>query len=146
MTATELYTEAMRRTDSGDQDGFLDLMADDAHWLVPGAELRGKEQLRQWITPFWQGFSSFRHDLERTVAESDDAVFGEGTWAGTNDGTIPMPEGELPATGRTVSFRFALAGTRAADGEHIGSVNLYFDQLEFLGQLGVLPGGGTIAA
>jgi ketosteroid isomerase-like protein len=146
MTAKELYTEAMRRTDSGDQDGFLALMADDAHWLVPGAELRGKEQLRQWITPFWQGFSSFRHDLERTVAESDDVVFGEGTWTGTNDGTIPMPEGELPATGRTVSFRFALAGTRAADGEHIGGVHLYFDQLEFLGQLGVLPEGGTIAA
>jgi hypothetical protein len=38
-----------------------------------------------------------------------------------------------------VSFRFAIAGTRAADGEHIGSVHLYFDQLEFLGQLGVLP-------
>jgi ketosteroid isomerase-like protein len=146
MTAKELYTEAMRRTDSGDQDGFLALMADDAHWLVPGAELRGKEQLRQWITPFWQGFSSFRHDLERTVAESDDVVFGEGTWTGTNDGTIPMPEGELPATGRTVSFRFALAGTRTADGEQIGSVHLYFDQLEFLGQLGVLPEGGTIAA
>ncbi|HET7171910.1 MAG TPA: nuclear transport factor 2 family protein [Gaiellales bacterium] len=139
MTAKELYFEAMRRTDSGDQEGFLALVADDGHWRVPGAELRGKEQLRQWITPFWQGFSSFRHDLERTAAESDDVVFGEGTWIGTNDGPLIMPDGELPPTGRTVSFRFAIAGTRSADGEHIASVHLYFDQLEFLGQLGVLP-------
>jgi uncharacterized protein (TIGR02246 family) len=143
MTARELYLEAMRRTDSGDREGFLSLFAEDCHWLVPGAELQGKDQLREWIQPFWQGFSSFRHDLERTISETDDVVFGEGTWTGTNDGTLVMPDGELPATGRTVSFRFAIAGTRSADGEHIQGVNLYFDNLEFLGQLGVL---GTIAA
>jgi ketosteroid isomerase-like protein len=139
MTAKELYLEAMRRTDSGDQEGFLALFADDCHWFVPGADIRGKEQLRGWIAPFWTGFSTFRHDLERTIAEGDDVVFGEGTWTGTNDGTLVMPDGELPPTGRTVSFRFAIAGTRTPDGEHIAGVHLYFDQLEFLGQLGVLP-------
>ena len=139
MTAKELYNEAMRRTDAGDQEGFLALFAEDCHWLVPGAELSGRDQLRQWVTPFWQGFSTFRHDLERTIAATDDVVFGEGTWTGTNDGPLVMPDGELPPTGRTVSFRFAIAGTRAADGEHIQGVNLYFDQVGFLGQLGVLP-------
>jgi ketosteroid isomerase-like protein len=139
MTARELYKEAMRRVDSGDQEGFLALMADDCRWRVPGAELRGKEQLVEWITPFWQGFSTFRHDLARTVAESDELVFGEGTWTGTNDGPLVMPDGELPPSGRTVSLPFAIAATRAPDGERIESVHLYFDQVGFLGQLGVLP-------
>jgi uncharacterized protein (TIGR02246 family) len=143
MTAKEIFTEAMRRTDSGDQEGFLELFADDCHWVVPGAEFTTRDELRGWLTPFWQGFSTFRHDIHRATADSDDAVFAEGTWTGTNDGPIPMPDGEIPATGRTVSFRFAIAATRSADGTQARDVRLYFDNLEFLGQLGVL---GTIAA
>ena len=38
MTAKEIFYEAMRRTDAGDQDGFLAMFADDCHWVVPGAE------------------------------------------------------------------------------------------------------------
>jgi steroid delta-isomerase-like uncharacterized protein len=139
MTAKELYLEAMRRTDSGDQEGFLALFVDDCDWLVPGAALHGKEQLREWIAPFWDGFPTFRHDIARTVAETDETVFGEGTWTGEHNGTMTMPEGELPPTGRTISLRFAITGTRTPGGEQIQSVHLYFDQLEFLGQLGVLP-------
>jgi predicted ester cyclase len=139
MTAKELFYEAMRRSDSGDREGFLDVFAEDCHWLVPGAELQGKDQLREWITPFWQGFPTFRHDIDRAVAESDDTLFGEGTWTGEHNGTLAMPDGELPPTGRTVSFRFAIAATRTSDGERIADLHLYFDQLGFLGQLGVLP-------
>jgi len=139
MTAKELYLEAMRRADAGEREGFISLFADDCHYLVPGTELHGKQQLREWLTPFWEGFPNFRHDLERTVAASDDVVFGEGVWSGKHEGAMTMPDGELPPTGRDVSFRFALIGTRAADGELIQRVHIYFDQLEFLGQLGVLP-------
>ena len=143
MTATEIFYEAMRRTDAGDQDGFLAMFADDCHWIVPGAEFHSREELRGWLAPFWQGFSTFRHDIHRAVAETDDTVFAEGTWTGTHDGTIPMPDGEVPPTGRTISFRFAIAATRDPNGEQAKSVNLYFDQLEFLGQLGVLPEGAA---
>jgi uncharacterized protein (TIGR02246 family) len=146
MTAKEIFYEAMRRTDAGDQDGFLELFADDCHWVVPGTEFHSREELRGWLTPFWEGFPTFRHDIHRAVAESDDAVLAEGTWTGKHDGTIPMPDGEVPPTGRNVSFRFAIAATRGPNGEQARSVNLYFDNLEFLGQLGVLPEGGTIAA
>ena len=54
-----------------------------------------------------------------------------------------MPDGEVPPTGRTISFRFAIAATRDPNGEQAKSVRLYFDQLEFLGQLGVLPEGAA---
>jgi ketosteroid isomerase-like protein len=146
MTAKEIFYEAMRRTDAGDQEGFLEMFADDCHWVVPGAEFGSKEELRGWLTPFWQGFSTFRHDIHRAVSDTEDEVFAEGTWTGTHDGVIPMPDGEVPPTGRDVSFRFAIVATRDPNGEQARSVNLYFDNLEFLGQLGVLPEGGTIAA
>jgi hypothetical protein len=66
-------------------------------------------------------------------------VFAEGTWTGLNDGPLVMPDGEAPATGRTVSFRFAIAVTVDEDAAHATGLNLYFDQLEFLAQLGLVP-------
>jgi uncharacterized protein (TIGR02246 family) len=138
MSAKELFLEAMRRTDAGDHEGFLALQAPDASWVVPGGAPHGHEELRAWMQPFWQGFSNYRHELTR-VAENDDVVFAEGTWTGVNDGPLVMPDGEAPATGRTVSFRFAIAVTVDVDAGHATSVNLYFDQLEFLAQLGLVP-------
>src|SRR5204863_118537 len=88
MTAKELFYEAMRRTDSGDQKGFLECFTADVNWLVPGAQLDGIEQVRGWVAPFWQGFPTFRHDIDRAVADSDDTVFAEGTWTGEHNGTL----------------------------------------------------------
>jgi ketosteroid isomerase-like protein len=139
MTAKELFYEAMRRTDSGDREGFLECFTADVNWLVPGAELDGIEQVRGWVAPFWHGFPTFRHDIDRAVADSDDTVFAEGRWTGDHNGTLAMPDGELPPTGRTISFRFAIAVSRRPGEERVSSVHLYFDQLEFLGRLGVLP-------
>jgi steroid delta-isomerase-like uncharacterized protein len=139
MTATEIFYEAMRRTDAGDQDGFLAMFADDCHWSVSGAEFHSREELRGWLAPFWQGFPTFRHDIHRAIADGDDAAVAEGTWTGEHSGTLAMPDGELPPTGRTISFRFAIAVSRRPGEERVSSVHLYFDQLEFLGQLGVLP-------
>ncbi|MEA2469930.1 MAG: hypothetical protein QOE38_929 [Thermoleophilaceae bacterium] len=138
MTAKELFLEAMRRTDAGNHEGFLALQADDAEWRVPGAEVNGKEELLGWMQPFWQGFSNYRHDFVRVV-QNDSVVFAEGTWTGVNDGPLITPDGEAPSTGRTVSFRFAIAVTVDEVVGQATAVNLYFDQLEFLGQLGLVP-------
>jgi ketosteroid isomerase-like protein len=138
MTAKEMYLEAMRLNDSGDHEGFLALQADDAEWHVPGAEIHGKEELRGWLQPFWQGFSSYRHDLDRVV-ENGNTVWAEGTWSGVNDGPLVTPDGEAPPTGRSVSFRFGMSVTGDLEAGLATSVNVYFDQLEFLTQLGLIP-------
>ncbi|HYX85200.1 MAG TPA: nuclear transport factor 2 family protein [Gaiellales bacterium] len=139
MTAKELFLEAMRRSDAREHEGFLAMQAADTTWVVPGGmELRGIEQLRGWLEPFWQGFSTSRHDLTR-VFEDGNTVFAEGVWTGTNDGALQMPQGTLPPTGRTVTFPFAIVVTGDLDRGVATSVHVYFDQLEFLGQLGQLP-------
>ena len=48
MTPKELFLEAMRRQDSGDHEGFLALQAEDCDWTVPGAELHGRDAVREW--------------------------------------------------------------------------------------------------
>jgi ketosteroid isomerase-like protein len=136
MDLKESFVETMRMSDSRDLEGFLAQLDQDIEWIAPGAELRGRDQAEQWLNPFWQAFSSFRHDFSR-VAESDGTVYAEGTWSGVNDGVLPTPQGDLPATGANVSFRFAAVVT--GEPGRIRTLHVYFDQLEFLGQLGVLP-------
>jgi uncharacterized protein (TIGR02246 family) len=138
MTAKELFLEAMRRTDAADYEGFLQLQAPDGEWHVPGADLRGREEIRAQMQPFWQGFSTGRHDLQRIVADGD-TVYAVGVWHSVNDRDMPTPDGIVAATGRTVALRFSMVVDVDVAAGHATNVQLYFDQLDFLGQLGLLP-------
>jgi hypothetical protein len=140
MSFKELYIEAMRRTDAREHEGFLALQADDAVWQVPGATLHGKDEFRGWLQPFWLAFTTSRHDLPHVYEVGPDRVMAEGAFTGTHDGPLPMPDGtELPPTGKTIAFRFAMSIEREPGAEVAKAVNIYFDQLEFLGQLGLIP-------
>ncbi|MEA2257091.1 MAG: hypothetical protein QOG35_3136 [Solirubrobacteraceae bacterium] len=140
MTAKELAIEAVRRSDAREQEEFLAMFHPDCEWVAPGAEARGRDAIRDYLQPFWQGFSRFHHDVSRIVESGDDVAVVEGTWHGVNDGPLTTPEGrQMPPTGRAVALRFAMVGTRDADSGLIASLQLYLDQIEFLGQLGLLP-------
>jgi hypothetical protein len=140
MTPKELFLEAMRLNDSGDHEGFVERQAPDAVWKVPGgATLNGRDEIREWLQPFWRGFSSYRHDITR-ITEDGSIVFAEGTWTGKNDGPLVMPDGsEAPGTGRTVSFGFAIVIDGDVERQQATSAHIYFDQMEFLMQLGLIP-------
>jgi len=66
------------------------------------------------------------------------AAAAEGTLTGTHDGVLHTPNGDVPPTGRTVTLRWA--AVYAVEGDTLKSEHLFFDQLDFLGQLGLLPG------
>jgi ketosteroid isomerase-like protein len=139
MTAKELFVEAMRRTDAGDIDGFVALHAPDCTWITPSAELHGHDELRGWLAPWLAGFpSERRHELTRVV-EIDGTVYCEGVFHGVNAGAMETPEGTLPATGKTLAMPFAIVVEIDVDAGHATGVHVYFDQLGFLGQLGLLP-------
>jgi hypothetical protein len=61
----------------------------------------------------------------------------EGAWIATHTGPLLTPGGEVPPTGRTINLPFA--ATMRVDGEHVASMHVYFDQLAFLDQLGLVP-------
>ena len=138
MTPKELFLEAMRRQDSGDHEGFLELQAVDCEWAVPGAQFNGRDAVRDWTAPFHEEFSDSRHEVTR-IEELGDTAFVEGVWHAVNDGPLRTPQGEVPPTGRKVDLRFAVVIRRSPNAAQARSVHLYFDQLEFLGQLGLMP-------
>jgi|SRR4051794_11292297 hypothetical protein len=139
MTAKELFLEAIRRTDAGDIEGFVALHAPDCTWVTPNAELHGRDALREWLAPWVAGFpNERRHDLRRVV-ELDGTIYCEGAFVGVNDGAMETPEGVLPPTGRALVLPFALVVDVDVDAGHATAAHLYFDQIGFLGQLGLLP-------
>jgi hypothetical protein len=76
--------------------------------------------------------------------EIDGTVYAEGTFNGVNSGAMETPEGTLPATGRTLAMPFAIAVDVDVDAGYATSVHLYFDQLGFLAQLGLLPAQAAV--
>ncbi len=77
-----------------------------------------------------------RLEVERLLTDGP-AAAAEGTITGTHDGVLHSPNGDVAATGRAVELRWA--AVYATDGDTLKSEHLFFDQMDFLGQLGLLP-------
>jgi steroid delta-isomerase-like uncharacterized protein len=132
--------ELARRHDEAfnaqDAAGRKAIEAPDVETVMPGGvTLRGHDQVMQVVGAFWEALPDARITVEHQLAAGD-VVVSEGTLAGTHRGTFRTPNGEIPATGRTVTLRYA-AVKRFQD-DRLVSEHLYFDQLEFLQQLGVM--------
>jgi hypothetical protein len=145
MTAKDVFIEAMRRTDARDHEGFLAMQAPDCEWQMPDGELHGREAVRRRMSVFWDGFSGEHHEIDR-ITEDGGTVYSEGRWLAVNTGPIVTPEGELPPTGRAVELKYAIILDVDVERGWANSVHLYFDQIGFLAQLGLVPEPAAAAA
>jgi predicted ester cyclase len=66
------------------------------------------------------------------------AAADEGIITGTHDGVFHTPHGDVAPRGRAIALRWA--AVYVTDGDTLKSEDLFFDQMDFLGQLGLLPG------
>ena len=78
------------------------------------------------------------HDFE---AENGDTAINEWWASGTHTGPLEGPDGAIPATGKSLTLRGCDVIT-VQDGL-IQSQRVYFDQLSFLAQLGLIPEGAV---
>ena len=132
--------ELARRHDdafnSQDAEGRAAIEAPDIEFVMPGGmTLRGHEQVKQVVRAFWDALPDAKITAVDQVAIGN-VVVAEGTIAGTHSGTFRTPQGEIPRTGNPVSLRYA--AVKRFVGDRLVSEHLYFDQLEFLQQLGAM--------
>ncbi|MFI1254749.1 nuclear transport factor 2 family protein [Streptomyces netropsis] len=130
-------TEAL--TTAKDLKTVAECYAEDAVAVMPDeGEIRGREN----ITEYWRQMTEAVPEAtfeSLTKYEAGDTAIDEGFFRGRNTGPLVLPSGEsLPATGKEIRIRGCDCAT-VQDGR-IVSYRLYFDQLDFLGQLGLLPG------
>ncbi|MEV0218556.1 nuclear transport factor 2 family protein [Streptomyces sp. NPDC050704] len=130
-------TEAL--TTTPDIKAVAELYAVDAVAVTPdGGEIHGRDH----IVEYWRQMTDAIPEatFESVYAyEVGATAIDEGFFSGKNTGPIQLPSGEsLPATQKEVRVRGCDIATIDDDGR-IASYRLYFDQLEFLEQLGLLP-------
>jgi predicted ester cyclase len=99
-------------------------------------ELRGRDAGREYNQNWFDAFPDVKVTISNQVL-ADDSLVQEGIFAGTNTGAWKSESGDMPATGKTVNGSFCLV-SKVRDGLII-STNLYFDQVELMSQLGILP-------
>jgi predicted ester cyclase len=119
------------------RDSAADPWAADAEMRAPGAQVSGRDNVLGFIAVFQEAFPDLRIEIEQLLTEGS-AAAAEGILAGTHDGVLHTPNGDVAPTGRAVELRWA--AVYATDGDTLKSEHLFFDQMDFLGQLGLLPG------
>jgi steroid delta-isomerase-like uncharacterized protein len=132
--------ELARRHDdafnSQDGDGRAAIEAPDIEFVMPGGiTLRGHEQVIQAVRSFWDALPDAKITANDHLVAGN-VVVAEGTLAGTHSGPFRTPQGEIPSSGNPVSLRYV--AVKRFEGDRLVSEHLYFDQLEFLQQLGAM--------
>lgn len=140
---TAAHKELVRRfttaTNAGDWAALDTILAEDFtrhSAATAGPPVTSRDAFVQLQQAFLVSFPDQRVEIHQLVAEGD-RVAALATYHGTNTGPLPMPTGEVPATGRTVEAPF-LALFRIEDGL-IRELWVEWDNLAMLGQLGLFP-------
>jgi ketosteroid isomerase-like protein len=131
----DAVTEAVLRKDL---EAAANLYAPDAVMVTPDqGEVRGREQIKVYLKELIDAFPDNSYEL--TYAhESGDTAIDEGYFVGTHTAPLPLPSGEsIPPTGKQVRVRTCDVAT--VQNGVITSHRFYLDQMEFLGQLGLVP-------
>ena len=100
-------------------------------------ELKGREQVAEYHRAFLQAFPDAKVEV---VAKHDagDTTIDEWIFRGTHTGPLAQPSGEtIPATGKRVSVRGVDVVSYAGGG--VATYHAYFDQVQFLTALGLMP-------
>jgi steroid delta-isomerase-like uncharacterized protein len=130
---SDRYTDLINAHDA---EAIGALYAEDGVLSDPSGEFRGREAIVQYWNGFFQAFPDMSGGDE-FKADSGDTAINEWTASGTNQGPLETPEGTLPATGKRMTIRGCDAIT-VQEGR-ITSHRVYYDQLTFLTQLGLVP-------
>ncbi|UKA72174.1 ester cyclase [Arthrobacter sp. FW306-06-A] len=121
-----------------DIEELSDCFAADAVLRTPDqGEISGSEAIADYFHHFWEAMPDVRYE-QSARHEAGDVAIVEGFVTGTNTGSLGLPTGgTLPATGKQVRVRSCdIAKVQAG---LIAEHHAYFDQMELLGQLGLLP-------
>jgi ketosteroid isomerase-like protein len=125
-------------TETKDFQAVAECYTNDAVAITPDqGELRGGEAIADYLRQFSVAFPDVRYEHLRKH-EVGNVAIDEGYITGTHTMPLPVPSGEsIPATGKRIRVRDCDIVT--VEGGLVTSHHFYFDQMELLGQLDLLP-------
>jgi steroid delta-isomerase-like uncharacterized protein len=137
--AKQVLEQAIERWNATDRDGWVELYNEDVVFEAPGgARISGLADLKVKYFDALATAAPDRLSSDVVLIAEGEHVVEEARYTGTHTGTWRNPDGaEIPATGRKVDFPFV--GVFRVEGGKISSIRLYYDQVEVLTQLGLMP-------
>ena len=120
-----------------DESRIRELNAENTIFEGPGdVHLEGREAATQYAMAWLNAFPDARLAVKNEFV-SGDWVVQEFSFEGTHEGTLSGPAGEIPATHRRLNGR-GVQIVRVV-GDAVADTRLYFDQVQILTQLGLMP-------
>jgi steroid delta-isomerase-like uncharacterized protein len=140
MATTYSISDQLDALNRHDPDAFAAFYRDDATLIDPAypEPIRGRDAIHRDFSDFISAFPDLKFTME-TVVESGNTIAFNGTGKGTHQGPLVMPEGEIPATGKTVEMSFA-SFVQVDDDGRIIEERRYYDLAGIMQQLGVMGG------
>lgn len=136
--AKKVLEQAIERWNAADRDGWAVLYTDDVAYEGPGgARISGLANLKEWYFDALLTAAPDRGSADVVLFADGDHVVEQARYTGTHTGAWRTPDGEIPATGRTLDFPFV--GVFRVEGGKISSIRIYYDQVEVFTQLGLMP-------
>jgi predicted ester cyclase len=125
-------------TEEHSVEAVVDCYADDVVLVTPDAgEIHGRDGAGDYWRPLLEALPDASYEGHRQYEVGDTAI-DEGWLTGIHTGPFRLPDGQtIEPTGRQVRLRSVDLAT--VGGSRIKEHHLYFDQMEFLDQLGVSP-------
>lgn len=138
MEAREVMDRLAAARAARDLKAVAQCYAEDAHVLTPDdGELIGRDRIMGYTKVIVDAFPDIRVEYVRKH-ESGNAAIDEYFSIGSNTEPLPTPSGQIVAPGKRLRLR--VCEVVIVENGRIVRGDVYFDQLEFLGQLGLLPG------
>jgi predicted ester cyclase len=120
-----------------DERRIRELNAENTVFEAPGdVRIEGREAATQYAMAWLNAFPDARLTVKNELV-SGDWVAQEFTFEGTHEGTLSGPAGDIPATHRRLNGR----GVQVfrVEGDAVVDTRLYFDQVQVMTQLGLMP-------
>lgn len=136
--ASEVAERGLQAWRSRDVEAFAATVTEGATLTAPGGmPLQGRDGARQFYRMWNEALPDNDLTIERRHS-CGSVVVEEGVFSGTHTGNLTTPDGQtIPATGRSLSVPFVQVFD--IEGDQVTATRLYFDQVELLTQLGLIP-------
>jgi steroid delta-isomerase-like uncharacterized protein len=139
--ARQLGQQFVDAFNAHDEDRIRELNAENAVIEAPGdVRIEGREPTTQYALAWLRAFPDARITVHNELAEGN-WVAQEFTFEGTHEDTLSSPNGDIPATHKQLKGR----GVQVfkVEGDVVTDTRLYFDQVQIMTQLGLMPEPAT---
>jgi len=127
-----------------DEAVIRELNGDDVVFEAPGdIHVEGRDAATEYAMAWLRAFPDAHLTVNNELGDGD-WVVQEFSFEGTHENTLASPAGDIPATHRRLKGR----GVQIfkVEGDVVTDTRLYFDQVQVMTQLGLMPEPATASA